>query len=64
MGMIPFYHPKPHPAAAYKDQPFPWAKSSPWSKLWLSFATPFFKIAHGRPLEEDGEPGLQPGCNN
>jgi hypothetical protein len=60
MGMIPFYKPKPAPPAAFKGQPFPWPQANPFAKLYVTFATKIFKIAHGRTIEADGECSVRP----
>ena len=55
MGLMPFYKPKPLPSVSSAANPFPWAKSNPWAKLNISFAGGFFKTAHGRPVDENGQ---------
>jgi hypothetical protein len=52
---IPFYHPKPAPVGIYAGKELPIYKANPWKRFTMGWITPFFKISHGRQLDDNGE---------
>lgn len=52
---IPFFRPSFAPPAVFKDEPLPWIKANPLSKLFFHWITPILKVGYSRPLEPDGK---------
>ena len=52
---VPFYRPKPAPAAVFKDVPLPIRTANPISRFFFHWVTPMIKVGYSRPLREDGK---------
>ncbi|CAD6567059.1 MAG: hypothetical protein TREMPRED_003289 [Tremellales sp. Tagirdzhanova-0007] len=50
---IPFYHPKPAPAAAFNGLPLPQNKANPLSRAVFQWITPILRVGYSRPIQAD-----------